>query len=269
MKRRVNGLRDFQQRSGNGSGGQQASHGSGMVYTLFTLCLLGMLPVTVWAAEGRGYLDANGGYKTGDFGTATKSNLYYFSPALGFVGPRYDMSVTIPYLFLTNETTGQTATEEGIGDIILRGGMVLVPQTESGFSVTGSLAVKLPTADENKGLGTGETDYAAFLGLRRRIGNNRFILSAGYIKVGDPAGLDFNDVTVYDIGYARIFTRTELSAWYEGRRSVIPGVKNPQEINIGFFHILNQDYSIKGSGFAGLNNGGPDSGLNLGIVRWF
>ena len=240
-----------------------------MIHRLLIMFLIGLLPVTAWSAEGRGYFDFDGGYKTGDFGTATKSNLYYFSPALGFVTPRYEVSVTIPYLFLTNETAGQTATEEGIGDIILRGGMVLLPETENGFSLTGSVAVKVPTADEEEGLGTGETDYGGFLAVRKRIGPNRLTLSAGYIKVGSPSGADLNDVYVYDVRYARMFTRTELSAWYEGRRALIPGAKNPQEINVGFFHILNRDYSIKGSSFAGLNSGGPDFGLNLGIVRWF
>ncbi len=50
---------------------------------------------------------------------------------------------------------------------------------------------------------------------------------------------------------------------------MVSGAKNPQEINVGFFHILNKDYSIKGSTFVGLNNGGPDFGLNLGLVTWF
>ncbi len=37
---------------------------------------------------------------------------------------------------------------------------------------------------------------------------------------------------------------------------MVSGAKNPQEINVGLFHILNKNYSIKGSSFAGLNNGG-------------
>lgn len=268
MKERVNGLRGFQRGLDNRSG-ERTIQGRDAVHTLFILLLIGLLPTTGWSAEGRGYLDFNGGYKTGDFGTATKSNLYYFSPALGFVTPRHDVSVTIPYLFLTNKTAGLTDTEEGLGDLILRAGMVFLPERDNGFSLTGSVAVKVPTADKNKGLGTGETDYGGFLGVRKRIGQNRLTLSAGYIKNGSPSGTDVNDVYVYDVGYARMFTRTEVSAWYEGRRSLIPGAKNPQEINVGFFHILNLDYSVKGSSFAGLNNGGPDFGLNLGIVRWF
>ncbi len=272
MKQRVNSLRDFQHGWGRGSGAAHThtANSRSIVHTLFVLLLIATMPVAGWASEGRGYIDMNGGYKTGDFGTPTRSDLYYFSPALGYVAPRYDMSITIPYLYLlTGQGLMQTNTENGIGDIILRAGIVVAPETENGFSLSASAAVKLPTADENKGLGTGETDYAGFLGVHKRIGQNRLTLSAGYIKVGDPSGIDLNNVYVYDVGYARMFTRTELSAWYEGRRSLIPGTKNPQEINVGFFHILNQDYSIKGSSFVGLNNGGPDFGLNLGIVRWF
>jgi hypothetical protein len=50
---------------------------------------------------------------------------------------------------------------------------------------------------------------------------------------------------------------------------MVPGAKNLQEINVGFFHVLNADYAIKGGAFSGLNNGGPDFRLNFGVVRWF
>jgi hypothetical protein len=50
---------------------------------------------------------------------------------------------------------------------------------------------------------------------------------------------------------------------------MVPSAQNPQEVNAGFFHVLDTDYAIKGGAFGGLNNGGPDFGLNLGIVRWF
>jgi hypothetical protein len=40
-------------------------------------------------------------------------------------------------------------------------------------------------------------------------------------------------------------------------------------VGAGFFHILNVGYAMKGQLFVGLNNGGPDGGGSLGIVRWF
>ena len=118
-------------------------------------------------------------------------------------------------------------------------------------------------------MGTGQTDVGGFLNAGKRFGDNRLTVSGGYIFVGSPTGVNYNNVYVFDIGYTRIFRLTELLFWYEGRGAVVSGAKNPQELNVGFFHILNRDYSIKGSTFVGLNNGGPDFGLNLGIVRWF
>jgi hypothetical protein len=74
---------------------------------------------------------------------------------------------------------------------------------------------------------------------------------------------------LYGIGIARIFSRTELYTSFEGRRATVLGAKDPQEVYVGFFHVLNADYAIKGSAFKGLNNGGPDFGFNAGLVRWF
>ncbi len=221
------------------------------------------------ADTGRGYLDLGGGYKTGDFGTPTKANLYYLSSTIGYVAPRYDFSVTVPYLSLTNKTGSQSETEKGVGDMILRVGRILVSEGTGGLSLDGALAAKLPTADEMKGLGTGETDYGAFLSLHQRLGGFKVSLHGGYIKVGDPPLVNYNDIYLYGVGISRIFGFTELFTFFEGRRASVPGAKDPQEIAIGFFHVLNTDFAIKGSAFAGLNDGGPDFGFNAGIVRWF
>ena len=226
---------------------------------------------TVLAQDGRGYFELSGGYKTGDFGTPTTSNLYYLSPVLGYVAPRYDVSVTMPYLFLSSGSGGSSMMnmQSGIGDIILRGGVVLVPEGPAGFSVDSSLGVKLPTADETMGLGTGETDHGAFLALHQRLDQFKLSLMGGYIKAGDPPQTNYNDVSLYGVGISRVFGGTNLSASFEGRRALIPGAKNPQEINVGFFHVLTEEYAVKGGTFVGLNDGGPDFGLNLGVVRWF
>ncbi len=237
---------------------------------LIMLCLRAIAVPSVASADtGRGYLDLSGGYKTGDFGTTTTSSLYYLSTIIGYVAPRYDVSVAVPYLSLSNKSGGSTTSESGVGDVILRGGRVLLPEDHNGFSLDGALAVKLPTADKNKGLGTGETDYGAFLSAHLRFDKTRLSFLSGYIQVGDPPAVNYNDLYLYGVGIARIFGSTELYASYEGRRAMVPGAKNPQEINVGFFHVLNADYAIKGNTFAGLNKGGPDFGLSIGMVRWF
>lgn len=72
------------------------------------------------------------------------------------------MSEAAPLLSLTEKTSGSSTTEMELGDVVLRAGAVLLAATSAGSSVNGSAAMKLPTADEAKGLGTGQTDYGAF-----------------------------------------------------------------------------------------------------------
>jgi hypothetical protein len=112
----------------------QAAAGFSLIHAFSDLT--GIMPLQP-GPEGRGYLDMTGGYKTGSFGTPTTSDLFYLSPALGYVTPNYDMSITIPYLFLTNKTAGQSTTEDGIGDIFLHGGYVFLPETDNGYSLYG------------------------------------------------------------------------------------------------------------------------------------
>ncbi|MHB8843367.1 MAG: hypothetical protein ACYC7L_01350 [Nitrospirota bacterium] len=240
-----------------------------VVHRVVVLVLILLTPFAAEAENGRSYLEMSGGYKTGDFGTTTKSELYYLSPTLGYVTPRYDASVTVPYLNYVNTTGGATASESGLGDVVVHGGRVFIPEGDSGFSLDGALAVKLPTADKNKWLGTGETDYGAFLSAHQRFDEIKVSIFTGYIKIGDPPSINYNDIYLYGIGLARLFSRTELYTSFEGRQATVPGAKNPQEVNVGFFHVLNADYAIRGSAFKGLNNGGPDFGINFGIVRWF
>ena len=231
-------------------------------------CIL-LLSSTTFAAGGRSYLDLSAGFMSGDFGTPTSSRLFSLSPTLGYVALRYDLSVTAPYLSLTNKTSGVSSTERGLGDIIVRAGAVLFPENAGGFSVNGSVAAKLPTADENKGLGTGETDYAAFATISQRLQAFKLLMTAGYLKTGDPSGLNYHDGFSYGFGLSRRFKKTTVYGSYDKRRAVIAGLENPQEVGAGFFHILSADYAVKGHFFVGLNNGGPDGGGSLGIVRWF
>jgi hypothetical protein len=273
MKEGVNGL--MQERRSDW--GDHANHAccavrrclGRAVHAVIILTVLLILPGTLRAKEGRSYLDVGVGYKTGSFGTPFQSNLGYFSTGLGYATPVYDVSITIPYLFLSSESQSGTQSTNGIGDIIIRGDRVLVDEKLSDFSLDGAIAVKLPSADDTKGLGTGQTDFGAFLNAHQRLADVKFSLLGGYIKVGSPSNVTYNDVYLYGLGISKVFGFTELYGSFEGRRAAISSSQNPQEIHAGIFHVLNKDYAIKGSTFVGLNNGGPSFGFDAGVVRWF
>lgn len=253
---------------GGGGDGRLSARRMWRVRAALASLLMSLAAAPAAAVDGRYYLELSAGFKTGDFGTPTDSDLSYLSPVLGYVAPRYDLSVTVPYLSLTTETAGQSDTETGVGDVIVRGGRELLREGGE-LSLYGSLAAKLPTADEDKGLGTGETDIGAFASLSRELEGARLSLLGGYIKVGDPPGVDLDDVLLYGVGLSGMRARTHLYGSLEGRTGTVPGADDPLEVNAGFFHPLNPRHWMKGTAFVGLNDGGPDWGVSLGFVQWF
>lgn len=247
---------------------------SAAVFTYLFLSPL-FMPLALSHADPKNtYLEISGGFGTGDFGGSTRTNLYYIASAIGYVTQSYDLSVTVPYLFMSSdnddsEQNGMMDTKNGIGDIILRGGGVLLKQETAGFSIDGALSAKLPTADEKEGLGTGEADYGVFLDIGRKIGDFKISLLPGYIYTGDSSTRKYEDINLYGVGASAILGHTYYYLSYEWRTSMFSEAEDPQFINGGFFHALNSTYSIKSDVSFGLNDGAPDLGLKLGLVTWF
>ncbi len=69
------------------------------------------------------------------------------------------------------------------------------------LNVTGK--VKIPTADEDKGLGTDETDFSLEVNLTKAYGSNVAFGTVGYRKFGDPPEFDLDDVMHLSIGGQR------------------------------------------------------------------
>lgn len=237
-----------------------------------TILVFFMLTAVMAEAEsGRMYVDMSGGYKTGTFGSPVRSDLFYFVPAMGYLSQRYDLTISIPYLFLSNNSgnTDALGSVNGFGDIVLRADRVVVMEGTRGFSLDGAIAIKLPTADDAQGLGSGKTDIGAFVNAHQLVGKFKIFLLSGFIKVGQPTNVTYNNIYLYGIGVSRLFGFTNVYVSFEGRRAIIPGNQNPQEMHCGIFHAINKDYSCKAGAFVGLNNGGPAFGADIGIERWF
>lgn len=91
------------------------------------------------------------------------------------------------------------ATESGVGDTVLAAKWRYAG-ADGAFRQALVPAVKIPTADEDKGLGSGETDYdltwICSLSTCDTIGLH---LNAGYAWIGDPSGEALGDVVHYGV----------------------------------------------------------------------
>ncbi len=119
------------------------------------------------------------------------------------------------------ETTTITDTEasrprQGLGDVLLGAGYILVPQTEATPRVRAFGTVKLPTADEKEGLGTGEFDAGAGLDLSHWLGDWHLFVRGTAIFQGGEDELGLRDYRTGEAGAGRLLAEGLLltvSGW--------------------------------------------------------
>ena len=221
---------------------------------------------TILAAEpANRYLDFSMGYSRGDYGTGQVSSLSQLQLTYGHVLNNYDYSITAPYLFLSDEY----GDDNGPGDITLRGGIKTGGETSQNDSLYGSIAVKIPTADDKKGMGTGEADVGVFVTYTHYFNDAQISLHGGYIMTGDSANQTYKDIAVYGISMAKMIIPWYVYAGLNGSQQTLATGDDPLEMSAGFYYQLEPTLFIRAEAMLGLNNASPDHGITIGLVNWF
>ncbi len=239
-----------------------------MIATAVFLCCL-MWASLAAAGGGRAYFSSLVGYRTGDFGTDTNYRFYYLTPAVGYVTETYEAGLSTALLSLQSKGTRGDATETGLGDVLIHGSRKFISEKTAGFTLSGGLAVKLPTADKKKGLGTGEPDFGGFLLLKKAFGSIALSALGGYIINGDMAVQTINDVPVLALGVSKTFSKSEIAVFYQNSGAYVSGADTARDIYLSGFHTINTDYAVQGALSFGLSDGSADFGVSIGFVRWF
>ena len=211
------------------------------------------------------YLDVSAGFSRGDYGTTLNTDLYRLQASYGQIIGRYNFSVTAPFLHLRENKINET----GLGDITLQAGMIFNEDVFERNSFYGSVSVKLPTADENKGLGTGESDVGGFLGYTGRFDIVNLNLSGGYIVTGDTPTQSYNDVFVYSAGLSKYTAPWYVYGRLDGQQRVVNSGDNPLEVSGGFFYQVKTTQYLRAEVSKGLNDSSPDLSLSIGMTNWF
>ena len=189
---------------------------------------------------------------------------------------RIGLRLTVPYLRVTapDDTvitdpgteplpgSGATVTDSGLGDVVgaLTFYDLYISETGS-FVVDATGKVKFGTADETRGLGTGENDYTLQLDAYRFFDRLSLQATAGYRMRGDPPGLDLNDVFIASVGGAYLATPDTLFGMYfDYREPSISGTDDVQELS-GFASFrLGRAWRMELYAFAGLTDSSTDVG---------
>lgn len=236
-----------------------------MRHVVLILALLLCCSPLVEAGSVDHYVDLTLGYSRGDFNTGQDSKLSQLRITYGQVMEHYDFSVEVPYLFLSDSF----GDESGLGDVTLRAGRTLGDKNPDADNLYVSVAIKLPTASDSKGLGTGEADVGSFIRYTHPINKMNLSLLGGYIITGDSVIQVYHDIFVYGIGLSRITAPWYIYGSLDSRQKTFSTGDYPLELSGGFFYQLNSAQFVKVEGFVGLSNSSPDIGATIGFVNWF
>ncbi len=165
--------------------------------------------------------------------------------------------------------SGALTTESGLGDII---GSVtfydVINSTELGLAMDLTGKIKFATADEGKGLGTGESDYSVQADFYKFIDDFTLMSSVGYKFRGDPAGLDLNDVFMASLGGTYKFTPdVNGGLFFDYRESSISGSDSVQELSAFVSRRVSENWRLQVYGLTGFSDSSPDWGGGIRLKR--
>ena len=225
-------------------------------------------------------LKIGGFYDQGDFGTLDTTKVFFTPITLRYLGNRFDVSITPSYAQVSTiggvrlidgiptRPEGGTAlarvTRSGLGDTLRRGRIQLLEEGASVPAVTPFVKVKIPTARESLGLGTGKTDYGYGVEIDKQLLPVLLFGDLSYTVMGDITGLDLQNRVGASFGVGgRVSESVVVSGLLEWRRSIFTGNPNPTELVGVINYRLSPTLTLSPNIYAGLNDSSPDFGAGL------
>lgn len=172
-------------------------------------------------------------YASGSYGTETTTRSVYLPLiATWLITDRFDAGIEVPFLYQNNsnvttrlyrneqatmaaKSTGRggpggtggpggqpgtaspagdsTAAVSGLGDIILRLGVIALFESDTAPQLRPSLLVKFPTAKTANGLGTGEFDFGVGVDASKWLGKLHIFGEGSYVWQGKADGFGLKD----------------------------------------------------------------------------
>ena len=237
---------------------------------MITAAALATLPV---AADPGFSLTTGLDYSTGKYGGTESTDMLYIPVTGKYEVDKYTLKLTVPYLQVTGpgnvvRDVGQigpastTRTKQsGLGDIVVAGTYDMYGGHANGTFVDVTAKIKFGTADEAKGLGTGENDYALQADLYKTLGKNTVFGTLGYKVMGSPPGVTLNNVFYASLGAGHQYSQeTSAGLILNLQEKAFPTGFPQQELIAYVSHKLGKTWKAQAYAVKGFSNGSPDWG---------
>ncbi len=245
---------------------------------IFVFAFLIFFNMSVAANDGTLQLTTGAEYITGDFGGTESVEQLYIPVTTRYTNKRYSFRLTVPYIRLTAPTgtvqsdgtiipgTGPVVTESGMGDVIAGATYRNVFDTEatSDLAIDFTAKVKFGTADEDRGLGSGENDFTIQTELYKFLDRLMIFGILGYKFRGDPPGVDLNDSWLAFMGGNYRLTpllRTGLDLYYQ--EALLSGTDDQMELSAFLRYKLSDTKYLRSYLIKGFGDASPEWGVGV------
>jgi len=234
-------------------------------------------------AAAQDYLQASVGadYSTGDYGDVVDTDMLALPVTLKYKGGDFFVSASTSYLRVkgpANVVPGDggvtpggpstpVSTRKGLGDTILSAGYSFSLTDSTYFDVLGK--VKLPTASEDKFLGTGTTDYTVQGELLQVFGDVSAAVRGGRRFNGSNALFPLRDVWLAGAGVYYQTGPVTMGLDYDWRDASIATAADRSEATASLTYRLTPAVRLQGYGYTGFSDGSPDLGGGMQLLYRF
>jgi len=242
--------------------------------SIFILTGLGYSPHSYSETSGSLTLTSGFDYSSGDYGDDVDTKISAVPLVAKYELDRWTFKVTVPYIHIKGPgdvipSIGQVSqtprrdrtTESGWGDTVVSASYSFYPTIAQGLVIDVTGKVKFDTADEDRGLGTGENDYATQVDIYKVFGKFTAIAGIGYRVYGNPSFGTLDNVFYGSAGGAyKLTDTTSIGAIYDYRPKITDAGSEISEVLSFVSHKLTEQWKLQGYFVKGFSDGSPDYG---------
>ncbi len=233
------------------------------------------------------YVESDPEFETGKYGTKFRSSYLTVPVTIGYDRDGFIGDVEVPWIWqrthgntvliagrptrVSKSGSAKFTTESGLGDVVAGAGYALFEKHDGLPSLVLRGEVKIPTADDERGLGTGSYDetFLVSSGINF-LDSFKASVKAGYSHIGQPEDIpsgvtEYRDIALYGAGLAYAFNR-DNEAWlrFEGSTAVVAHTPTFALLSFEFDHWFPDSSQVFASLGFGLTKASPGLALELG-----
>lgn len=260
------------------------------------LCSVAALAASAQASADGSSVGVGFDYSSGKYGGSSTTDIWSVPFSFGYDTGPWVFKLTVPYISVSGSgnvipgvggtnngnpkgrgrngsdvpTTDTTGSASGLGDVVAAATYSLFTDaaTGSGLDLTGK--VKFGTADENKGLGSGQNDYTLTLDGYRGHGEWTVFGGVSYAMLGDSEFLQLDDVFGANLGASyKLNEASSVGAVFDYRQRASDMSQERNELTAFYNHKVGAASRFQAYLLTGFSDGSPDFGAGMSVKYGF